>query len=155
MRLRLASAFTLGALLWLVCLSPGLQPTQAALADGPSASADPISGPLAQPFIFSFTGFQPYTQLTLSFLPPGAGAFIVVDTPVPVVTDGRGQAVVPLSVVALLGAPSSDPSLVQFASLLGLVNVVWAPVGGGVAQFRFDACDTLNCADLVGTVIPN
>ncbi|HLF79532.1 MAG TPA: hypothetical protein VJB57_18780 [Dehalococcoidia bacterium] len=152
MRLRLTSAIALGALLWLVSLSPGVQPTKAAFAEGPSAIADPVSGPLSQPFVFYLTGFQPYTQLTLSFLPPGAGAYIVVGTPQPLVTDGFGQAVAPLSVPDLLAA---DPSAGPLAAFLGFVNVVWAPVSGGIAYFYVAACDTVNCAETVGTVVPN
>jgi hypothetical protein len=75
----------------------------------------------------------------------------VVETP-PVVSDGDGQALVPLNVSSLI---SGDPNQAQLSSLLGFVNVVWAPVSGGVAYFMVAACDTQNCAELVGTVTPN
>jgi hypothetical protein len=74
----------------------------------------------------------------------------VVDTP-PVVSDGNGQAVLPVNVASLL---SGDPNQAQLAPLLGQVNVVWAPVGGGIAYFMVAACDTQNCAEIVGTVTP-
>jgi hypothetical protein len=151
MGLKLASVLALGVCLWLLSLNEWGHQSRAAHAEGPMAIADPASGPLSQTFVFYLTGFQPYTRLTLSFLPPGASAYQVVDTE-PVFADGSGQAVVPLNVSSLL---SGDPNQAQLLPLLGAVNVIWAPVGGGLAYFMVAACDTQNCAEQVGTVTPN
>jgi hypothetical protein len=151
MKLKLALAFALSAFLWLMSLSVSIQAPRTAYAD-PSAVADPISGPMSETFWFYFSGFQPYTQLTLSFVPPAGSQYIVVDTPEPVITDGSGQAVAPLNLLALA---SADPSLAPLASFLGLASVAWTPVGGGIAYFYVAACDRSNCAESIGTVIAN
>ena len=162
MTLKLASGIALGVLVWLACLSPGIRSADVARADGPVGFVDPAGGSILQTYTFTYVGFQPYTRLTLSFLQPGATAFTIIDTPVPVVTNGLGQAQFPINLVDLIGDPSAalgalGPAAAQLAPLAGfagLVNVSWGgpTPRGAFGSFRYDACDTVNCVDLVGTL---
>ncbi len=127
MRVKSLSAIALGLLIWFAAMSSGIQSTPVASADGPIGGVDPVTGSLVQTFNFGFVGFQPYTQLTLSVLPPGYGAFIVVDPGVPVITDGLGQAIIPLGLIPLLGDPSElPPALVPLLPIASTVYVTWA-----------------------------
>jgi hypothetical protein len=122
----------------------------------PVGVVEPVSGSLAQTFTFAFWGFQPYTQLTLSVLPPGLANFIIIDTGRPVITDGEGSAVVQMSLLALMSDPAVlaqlpvDPG--QAAALIPLITLTWGNAPGrGFAAIRASACDTVNCAEAIGT----
>ncbi len=158
MRLKLSTAIALGMVLWLASISPSMRGTDLASADGPIGGVDPLNGSFFQTFTFGFKGFQPNTVLTFSFLPPNATAFTIVDTPSPIVTDSSGQALIRIQMPALFGYPAStspdtaEPVVLQFANQ---VKVIWGPPPSAAnGRYRFDACDKVNCVDLVGAFVP-
>jgi hypothetical protein len=145
-KLKLVSSLALGALVWLALLSPAIHEAPVASAD-PAGAVDPVKGPITQTFTFYVEGLQPYTQLTLSFLQPGAPAFTIIPTPVPVITDGLGRALIPLGLLSLL-----DPASVP-AGLPGVpITVSWGYAPTSEISFRADACDTVNCVELIGSI---
>ena len=151
MTMKLVSALILAAGLWLGSLSAGGPQWRAAQATAPVAIADPASGPLNQTFVFYLLGFQANTRLTLAALLPGTTEYRVLETE-PVFSDANGQAVVPVNVASLV---SADPNQAHLLPFLGLLNVVWSQVDGGVTHFMVAACDTAACAELAGTVTFN
>lgn len=155
MKLKFGFVTALGVLVWLASLAPGASTTNVAHAD-PMGAVDPVSGSVGDTYTFALWGFQPYTQLTLSVLAPGMASFAIIDTGVPVITDGQGQAVVQLGLMSLLSDPAVLASLPvdpgQAAALLPLLRVTWGNAPGrGFAAIRADACDTVNCAEAIGT----
>jgi hypothetical protein len=152
---RAAFVIALGLIVWLASLSPAIRPAPSVHAE-PIGAVEPVSGSLAQTYTFAFAGFQPFTQLTLSVLPPGVANFIIIDTGSPVITDGEGRAVVQISLLQLISDPAVLASLPidpgQAAALLPLVTVTWGNAPGrGFAAIRADACDTVNCVESIGT----
>ena len=143
MKIKLATSLALGFLIWLAFLSPVVRQAPVASAD-PVGVVDPLAGSVTQTFTFTFQGFQPFTPLTLSVLQPGAAAFTIIETPVPIITNELGQAQFPFSVISLL-----DPTLAGIPGVPLYISWTGAP---GAYTFRADACDRVNCVEFVGNI---